>query len=58
MVLPWLWYRTAAAAPIRPLALELPCATVMSIKRKKKLIKRLEIYIRKEHENIISYKTF
>ena len=27
LVLLWLWHRPEAAAPIRPLALELPCAT-------------------------------
>ena len=33
-MLPWLWCRLAAAAPIRPLALELPSATGVAIKRK------------------------
>ena len=32
----WLWCRLAVAAPIRPLAQELPCATGMAIKRKNK----------------------
>ena len=34
----WLWYRQAAAAPIQPLALELPYATdaVLLGKKKKK----------------------
>ena len=33
-----LWHRLAAAAPIRPLARELPCATDAALKRKKKKI--------------------
>ena len=36
-VLPWLWCRPAAAAPIRPLAWELPYAAEAAIQRKKKL---------------------
>ena len=35
-VLPWLWYRLAAAAPIRPLNQELPYAAGAAIKRGKK----------------------
>ena len=31
----WLWYRPAAAAPIPPLAQELPYATSVAVKRKK-----------------------
>ena len=34
--LPWLWYRMAATALIRPLAWELPNATGAALKRKKK----------------------
>ena len=34
-VLPWLWYRTAAAASTRPLALELSYATGTDMKEKK-----------------------
>ena len=33
--LPWLWYRLAAAAPIRPLAWEPPYATGAALKRQK-----------------------
>ena len=33
-VLLWLWGRSAAAAPIRPLAWELPCAALKSKKKK------------------------
>ena len=32
----WPWRRRAAAAPIEPLALELPCASGMGLKKKKK----------------------
>ena len=32
----WLWCRPAAAVPIQPLAWELPCATVVALKRKNK----------------------
>ena len=31
----WLWCRPAAAAPIRPLAWELPCAAGPALKKKK-----------------------
>ena len=31
----WLWYRPAAAAPIQPLAWELPCAAGAALKRQK-----------------------
>lgn len=34
----WLWHRLAAAAPILPLAQELPHATGLAIKRKKKSV--------------------
>ena len=33
--LPWLWYRPAAAALIRPLAQKLPYAARVALKRKK-----------------------
>ena len=33
--LPWLWYRPAAVAPIRPLAWELPYAAGVAQKAKK-----------------------
>ena len=33
LVLLWLWCRMAAAAPIRPLVWELPCATGATLKR-------------------------
>ena len=34
----WLWHRLAAVAPIQPLAWELPHATGVALKRKKKKI--------------------
>jgi len=36
LALLWLWCRAAAAAPIRPLAWELPYAAGVALKRKKK----------------------
>ena len=33
-VLPWLWHRLAAVAPIQPLAWELPYAADAALKRK------------------------
>ena len=38
LVLQWLWCRLAAAAPIPPLAWELPCAARVAIKSKVKSI--------------------
>ena len=35
-VLLWLWYRLEATAPVGPLALELPYATGVALKRQKK----------------------
>ena len=35
-LLPWLWCRPAAAAPIRPLAWEPPYAVAAAVKREKK----------------------
>ena len=36
LALLWLWYRLAAAAPIRPVAWELPYAMAATLKRKRK----------------------
>ena len=36
----WLWYRPAAAAPIRPLAWETPYAPSVALKNKIKKIKK------------------
>ena len=36
LVLPWLWCRSAAVAPILPLAWELPYAAHMALERKEK----------------------
>ena len=36
----WLWCRPAAAAPIRPLSWELPCAASAALKSKKKKEKK------------------
>ena len=35
LMLPWLWYRLAAVAPVGPLALEPPDATGATLKSKK-----------------------
>ena len=35
LALPWLWRRPAAAAPIGPLAWELPCAAGVTLKSRK-----------------------
>ena len=43
LALLWLWHRPAAAAPIRPLAWELPHATSIAIKRKKRKEKKRKI---------------
>ena len=42
LALLWLWRRPAAAAPIGPLAWELPYAAGMALKRQKKKKKRKE----------------
>ena len=39
----WLWRRKAAAAPIWPLALEHPYATDVEVKRKKEIVKHLDL---------------
>ena len=39
----WLWCRRAAAAPIPPLARELPYAVGTTLKRKKKKVEFIEI---------------
>ena len=36
LALLWLWYRSAIAAPIQPLAWELPYTTDVALKRQKK----------------------
>ena len=36
LVLPWLWYRPAAVAPIRPPAWELPYVAGSALKRQRK----------------------
>ena len=43
-VLLWLWCRLVAAAPIRPLAWELPHAVGAALKRQKKKEKELLVY--------------
>ena len=40
LVLLWLWYRPAAAAPIRPLTWEPPYAAGAGLKRKKNIKKQ------------------
>ena len=43
----WLWYRLATAAPIQPLAQELPYATGAGLKRKKQRKKKVNQEIEK-----------
>ena len=45
LALLWLWHRSAAVAPIRPLAWELPYAAGATLKRKKKIHTYIYIYI-------------
>ena len=54
LVLLWLWYRLAAAALIRPLAWELPCATDVALKTKTKEKKRKKkrLLVAKEERGI------
>ena len=47
----WLWLRLASAAPISPLAWELPYVTGVALKSKKKKKRKKE---RKERRNLIS----
>ena len=47
LVLLWLWHRSAAAAPISPLAWELPCAAGAALKKKKNLFS--ELLVTKNH---------
>ena len=47
-MLPWLWHRLAAAAPILPLAWELPYAAGAAQKRKEKKRRRCGVYVYSE----------
>ena len=40
LALVWLWHRSAATAPIRPLAWELPYAAGVALKRPKTITKK------------------
>ena len=44
----WLWHRPATAAPIGPLAWELPCAEGVAQKRQKKKKKKKDIISRNQ----------
>ena len=44
-VLLWLWHRSATTAPIQPLALELPYATPVALKREKQKPKNYPVMI-------------
>ena len=50
LTLLWLWCRLAAAAPIRPLAWELPCAGGVALKRQKQTNKQKTREREKERE--------
>ena len=59
LLLLWLWCRPAAAAPIQPLAWELPHATGVALKRKKKKsVSIYESWIRKRVQILIPFLTF
>ena len=45
-MLPWLWCRPAAVAPIRPLAWEHPYAVGAALKKKKKVPKQIQQHIK------------
>ena len=52
----WVWCRPAAAAPVQPLAWELPCATGVALKKKKKKKKdesNLRFRVRWKSKNVI-----
>ena len=52
LVLPWLWDRPAAAAPIQSLTLDLPYAAGVNVKKKKKKKDQPETgrkYVQKTH---------
>ena len=49
LALLWLWYRPESAAPIRPLAWELPHALGVALKKKKKTKEEIM------HENQVLY---
>ena len=49
----WLWHRPAAAAPILPLAWELPYAMGMSLKKRKQKKKKKEALNERENHFIL-----
>ena len=53
LILLWLWCRPAAAAPIQPLAWELPYATCVALESKKK--KQANYYFYLKGKNKIIY---
>ena len=52
-VLPWLWCRLAAAAPIWPMAWELPYAAGVALKRKKKKKLNIDLFLPFLHDTIM-----
>ena len=44
----WLWYRPTAAAPIRPLAWELPYASGSALKRQKRKERKKEKVVKRQ----------
>lgn len=51
-MLPWLWRRLAADAPVPPVAWELLYAAGVAVKRKKKKFEILEIYHAKKNTTL------
>ena len=53
--MPWLWWRLAAAAPIRPLAWELPYAAGVAKKREKKKTKKQYSFLGRDPKVKVKY---
>jgi len=53
--MPWLWHRPAVAAPIGPLAWELPYAAGVALKRKKEKERKREKERKKETNKLTNW---
>ena len=51
----WLWCRLTAAAPIQPLAWELPYAAGTALKDKKAKTKHKKLFLLQGHQDILLY---
>ena len=54
-VMLWLWYRPAAAAPIRPLAWELSYALGIALKSKTKRYRMCALSVQRENKHVLLY---